>query len=214
MEKIRKAAAFALRAHGVQRRRHTGAPYIEHLVEVARIVSAVSDDEDAVCAALLHDTLEDTPVLADELERDFGPAVRSMVEDSPTATRRRGEARTGRNARRWKRSAWAKHQRLCKPSRSPTSFPIPATSCERTPVSPAPTSRKTRSFSPGSRAPIRLCASRPRPSSLKGGANSGRVHGTLRQPEQQRFRTAFTPGHLLTTTAIGDTQEAPDIAMR
>ena len=55
-------------------------PYITHLISVAMIVSDYTDDEDVISAAFLHDTLEDTDYTAEELQEDFGGAVRDMVE--------------------------------------------------------------------------------------------------------------------------------------
>lgn len=55
-------------------------PYVTHLVSVAMIVSDYTEDEDVITAALLHDTLEDTDYTAEELQEDFGGAVRDMVE--------------------------------------------------------------------------------------------------------------------------------------
>jgi (p)ppGpp synthase/HD superfamily hydrolase len=55
-------------------------PYVSHLCAVAMIVADYTDKEDVVIAALLHDTLEDTDYTAEELEDDFGGAVRELVE--------------------------------------------------------------------------------------------------------------------------------------
>jgi (p)ppGpp synthase/HD superfamily hydrolase len=55
-------------------------PYITHLFSVAAHVSAHSADEDVVIAALLHDTVEDTPYTFEEMERAFGKRVRGIVE--------------------------------------------------------------------------------------------------------------------------------------
>ena len=58
---------FAVEAHGDQKRKYTGEPYVTHCVEVAKIVQEVGGDVEMICAALLHDVLEDTPVSYDEL---------------------------------------------------------------------------------------------------------------------------------------------------
>lgn len=55
-------------------------PYITHLFSVFVILTKYTKDEDVLISGLLHDTLEDTPYTAEELERDFGPRVRSIVE--------------------------------------------------------------------------------------------------------------------------------------
>ena len=77
--KIAKAYEFARKAHdGVLRK--SGEPYITHPVAVARILSELSLDVDALSAGLLHDTVEDTPVTLEDIEREFGPDVRRIVE--------------------------------------------------------------------------------------------------------------------------------------
>jgi (p)ppGpp synthase/HD superfamily hydrolase len=55
-------------------------PIVSHLVSVAMIVSDYTNDEDTICAALLHDSIEDTDYTADELQEDFGGPVRDIVE--------------------------------------------------------------------------------------------------------------------------------------
>lgn len=54
-------------------------PYVTHLYAVAFLVSDYTQHEDAVIAALLHDTLEDTDYTATELRNDFGDAVERIV---------------------------------------------------------------------------------------------------------------------------------------
>jgi len=55
-------------------------PYITHLFSVFIILAKYTNDEDILISGLLHDTLEDTPYTAEELEKDFGPRIRSIVE--------------------------------------------------------------------------------------------------------------------------------------
>ncbi len=76
---IREALEFAYRAHEGQKRR-SGEPYITHPVEVARILAELRMDVETIQAGLLHDTVEDTDVTFEEIERVFGPAVRRIVE--------------------------------------------------------------------------------------------------------------------------------------
>lgn len=54
-------------------------PYITHLTAVALIVGDYTDEEDTIVAAFLHDSVEDTDYTPDELETDFGPAVKEIV---------------------------------------------------------------------------------------------------------------------------------------
>jgi (p)ppGpp synthase/HD superfamily hydrolase len=80
--RVERAVALALRAHEHQVRKGDGQlPYVVHPVTVALILSRYTGDEDTIIAGLLHDTLEDTSVTAEEIERAFGPKVRDMVLD-------------------------------------------------------------------------------------------------------------------------------------
>lgn len=56
-------------------------PYVSHVFAVATLVSNFTDDEDIVIAAMLHDTIEDTSMKAEELEELFGVRVRELVEN-------------------------------------------------------------------------------------------------------------------------------------
>jgi GTP diphosphokinase / guanosine-3',5'-bis(diphosphate) 3'-diphosphatase len=78
-----EALDFAAERHSGQRRKGPdAAPYVNHLIEVAMLVSSVGgvEDVDVLIAAVLHDVLEDTPTSAEEVEQRFGPRVRSLVE--------------------------------------------------------------------------------------------------------------------------------------
>ncbi len=66
-------------AHGGQTRR-SGEPYILHPVAVARVLAGMRMDHQTVAAAILHDTIEDTPVEHADLARDFGTDVAKLVE--------------------------------------------------------------------------------------------------------------------------------------
>jgi (p)ppGpp synthase/HD superfamily hydrolase len=82
LQKILSAAQFAAEKHAAQRRRGASRePYINHLIEVAHLVSTSFSQLDAnvVAAAFLHDTIEDTHVSADELTERFGQDVTNLV---------------------------------------------------------------------------------------------------------------------------------------
>ena len=69
--KIRKAFDFSVEAHKEQRRK-TGEPYIYHPIAVAKIVAnEIGLGANSICAALLHDVVEDTKVTLDDIERIF-----------------------------------------------------------------------------------------------------------------------------------------------
>ncbi len=79
-----RALAFASRKHSQQRRKDADAsPYINHPIALVSIltVEAGIDDRDTLCAALLHDTLEDTETSYEELVEGFGTQVASLVQE-------------------------------------------------------------------------------------------------------------------------------------
>jgi (p)ppGpp synthase/HD superfamily hydrolase len=81
---VSEAAELAARRHNGQERKGRGAePYINHLAEVANLLSAVTEGGDAelVAAGWLHDTLEDTKTTYDELSQRFGLRVAGLVEE-------------------------------------------------------------------------------------------------------------------------------------
>ena len=80
MDKINRAYEFAREFHRNQRRR-SGEPYINHPVEVAIILASdLHMDEDPICAAILHDTVEDTDATLDDLTDRFGATVAELVD--------------------------------------------------------------------------------------------------------------------------------------
>ena len=80
MDKINRAYEFAREFHRNQRRR-SGEPYINHPVEVAiTLASDLHMDEDPICAAILHDTVEDTDATLDDLTKRFGKTVAEQVD--------------------------------------------------------------------------------------------------------------------------------------
>ena len=75
-----EAVAFAIKAHGDQRRKGGDIPYVAHLLGVSSLVLEAGGDEAMAIAGLLHDTLEDTDTTVDEVEAAFGPRVATIVE--------------------------------------------------------------------------------------------------------------------------------------
>jgi len=78
------ALDFAADKHRDQRRKDVRAsPYINHPIDLANVLvrEAGITDPEVLCAALLHDTIEDTDTTGDELEAAFGPRIRAMVEE-------------------------------------------------------------------------------------------------------------------------------------
>lgn len=73
---VEKAATLH---HGQFRKLRGEPPYITHLIIVAMLVADHTDDEEVIAAALLHDSIEDTPYTLDEMATEFGPRVRDIV---------------------------------------------------------------------------------------------------------------------------------------
>ncbi|HEX4235598.1 MAG TPA: HD domain-containing protein [Caldimonas sp.] len=83
-ELLIRAAAFAAHKHRDQRRKDAAAtPYINHPLALALVLSTEGGVTDVatLCGALLHDTIEDTQTTPEELEREFGAEIRSIVEE-------------------------------------------------------------------------------------------------------------------------------------
>ncbi|HCB99737.1 MAG TPA: (p)ppGpp synthetase [Ruminococcaceae bacterium] len=79
IDKIKAAYELAREAHGEQMRR-SGDPYIIHPVAVAQILIKLGLDTDSLCAALLHDVVEDTDVPLEEIRKRFGSDVALLVD--------------------------------------------------------------------------------------------------------------------------------------
>ena len=77
--RITQAYVFARNAHEGQKRR-SGEPYIIHPVAVAQILAGMGMDGDSICAALLHDVVEDTPVTDQQVRASFGDSVAQLVD--------------------------------------------------------------------------------------------------------------------------------------
>jgi GTP diphosphokinase / guanosine-3',5'-bis(diphosphate) 3'-diphosphatase len=79
---ILKAVKFAADKHRGQTRKDAeGSPYINHPIDVAEILVRVGavQDRDIIIAALLHDTIEDTETTPEEIRKEFGDKVLSLV---------------------------------------------------------------------------------------------------------------------------------------
>ncbi|MDP3058456.1 MAG: HD domain-containing protein, partial [bacterium] len=73
------AFQYAQQAHHGQVR-ESGEDYIGHPLEVASILADIQMDLDTLCAALLHDVVEDTPVNIEAISKQFGPQVAKLVD--------------------------------------------------------------------------------------------------------------------------------------
>lgn len=79
MSKLDTAMHFAIDAHAGMYRKADHLPYILHPMEVATIAATITNDEDVICAAVLHDVVEDTPHTLDEIRELFGIRVAELV---------------------------------------------------------------------------------------------------------------------------------------
>ena len=79
MELVSEAIIFAVKAHDGMRRKKSDAPYILHPMEAAVIVGTMSDDQNLIAAAALHDVVEDADISIEEIEEKFGARVRELV---------------------------------------------------------------------------------------------------------------------------------------
>ena len=88
-----KAIAYAAFKHSGMNRKGTNTPYIVHPIEVTAIVSGLTDDEEVMAAAALHDVIEDAGVTQEELAQAFNERIAGLVaeesenkrEDQPAA---------------------------------------------------------------------------------------------------------------------------------
>ena len=76
---VSKAYEFSYKKHEGQVRK-SGEPYIIHPLNVAYILTTIDMDEQTICAALLHDIVEDTPVTHQDIINEFGEEIATLVE--------------------------------------------------------------------------------------------------------------------------------------
>ena len=76
---IDQAIRFAAIAHKDMVRKGNGQPYIFHPLEVLNLVSMMTLDDEVLCAAVLHDTVEDTDATIEDIRAQFGERVAALV---------------------------------------------------------------------------------------------------------------------------------------
>ncbi len=77
--KVRHALKLSEEAHSNQLRK-SGDPFITHPLEVAKILTSIKLDADSIVAGLLHDTLEDTNLNIDQIDKNFGYQIVELVD--------------------------------------------------------------------------------------------------------------------------------------
>ena len=102
LELLRRAYDFAAEQHKTQVRQ-SGEPFLSHPVEVAHILADMKLDVTSLCAALLHDVVEDTKIPLTTISEQFGPDVSRLVEGATKISRldlMAPEARQAENVRK------------------------------------------------------------------------------------------------------------------
>ena len=74
-----RAIIFAVQAHHNTERHGKGFPYIVHPMEAVEIVATITPNQELLAAAALHDTIEDTDVMVEDIRREFGDRVAELV---------------------------------------------------------------------------------------------------------------------------------------
>ena len=97
---VARARRYATSAHQriSHQRKYTKQPYEVHLKSVAALVASVTDDAEAVAAAWLHDTVEDTPATIEDIREEFGEGIASLVAELTDVSRPSDGNRAARKA--------------------------------------------------------------------------------------------------------------------
>jgi len=108
LTRLLRAAAFAARAHRHQLRKDRVTPYVSHVFRVCLTLRHVFgvDDEAALTAALLHDTIEDTNTDFDDVERSFGAEIAAWVKALTKDKREREPGREKKYIRELAKGPW------------------------------------------------------------------------------------------------------------
>ena len=80
MNQLEEAILYATILHQGKKREFQGNPYILHPIEVAQILSTMTDDEEIITAGILHDIVKDTDGTLEEIEKRFGHRVAMLVD--------------------------------------------------------------------------------------------------------------------------------------
>jgi GTP pyrophosphokinase len=101
-DKVQEAYLFACERH-VDQRRASGEDFIVHPVGVAKICAGMRLDTATLCAALLHDTVEDTSASLDEVRGDFGDEIATLVDGVTKLTGITFQSRDDRQAENYRK---------------------------------------------------------------------------------------------------------------
>ena len=101
MKMLEEAIIYATIMHQGKVRKFRSNPYILHPIEVAQILSTMTDDEEVISAGILHDIVEDTDGTLAEIEKRFGKGWLILLTPSQkTSIRMRIKPRPGNGARK------------------------------------------------------------------------------------------------------------------
>jgi GTP diphosphokinase / guanosine-3',5'-bis(diphosphate) 3'-diphosphatase len=100
--KVERAFDFACERHADQLR-YSGDEFITHPVGVAQICAGMRLDTETLCAALLHDTVEDTSASLEEIEAEFGEEIAQLVDGVTKLTGMTFESRDERQAENYRK---------------------------------------------------------------------------------------------------------------
>lgn len=79
MTTVERAIQYAVSAHAETKRKGKDRPFILHPIEAMTIAAGMTEDEEVLAAAVLHDVVEDTNLEAEDIGREFGPRVKALV---------------------------------------------------------------------------------------------------------------------------------------
>jgi GTP pyrophosphokinase len=102
VEHVREAIEFSRAAHEGQLRK-SGEPYVTHPITVARILTSLHIDVQAIVAALLHDVVEDTDITGDDIAAKFGKPVAELVDGLSKLDRLQFETREDAQAENFRK---------------------------------------------------------------------------------------------------------------
>lgn len=88
MSKVEKAKKFAIKKHAGQLDDNGKDYFNSHCYQVFNLLKIITNDEDILCAGLLHDVLEDTDTPSEELKKEFGDNITNLVNE---VTKEEGE---------------------------------------------------------------------------------------------------------------------------
>ncbi len=106
VKSIRRAYEFGLKAHEGQIRK-SGEPYISHPVEVARILADMHMDYQTLCAAILHDVIEDTETVKEEIKILFDKGIADLVDGVSKLTQIKFDSREEAQAHNFRKMVMA-----------------------------------------------------------------------------------------------------------